>query len=427
MESCAKRLGMILLIVLFGVSCGEEPVPAQRPTRVILSFPMPGWHPAVNVSSQLDEAVGAVIVVRGFPVQVGGHAALRVLDGVKTGSPEDREGITNLVLVAKDVSSWTEDPSPGYSVLLVKGLLTRQNSGFCLDHTEHHWEESTPGVYHPKPEEIWPLLAKSTIIATGALTVPVEFIRSRLSSNRHDFVEIHVARDEVLKGTVAPTFTVRWYTAPSHWDPDAERVIAFNGKRALLFLVEGEDPAANELYFGGYTPRSLSDPDVVLLQQVQREVSAQRDLLAQFDELVSAAEEPLYEQVKHLIDETTRPDTQMTAFRQLEELGAKAVPSIIMLMDDRRDLGTPNITLRNGPQLWWESVRYYGPRKVVDAMDAILNQITGESFGQVYNGGTEQKRQEAVNGWRIYLYHWKKGAHSQAAEVPGRTPPGPQH
>ncbi|MCI0483378.1 MAG: hypothetical protein L0Y78_02225, partial [candidate division NC10 bacterium] len=91
-----------------------------------------------------------------------------------------------------------------------------------------------------------------------------------------------------------------------------------------------------------------------------------------FQELAPLENEPLDGQVKDLIDATTRKETQMDAFRQLEELGPKAVPAIIMLMDDRRDLAIPRIALSNPPKAW-EAIRQYSPKKVVDAMSAILN------------------------------------------------------
>lgn len=50
-----------------------------------------------------------------------------------------------------------------------------------------------------------------------------------------------------------------------------------------------------------------------------------------------------------------------------------------------------------------EPIRFYGPAKVVDALAAILNQITGKSFGFIYNGGTEAERTSSVRGWHDFL------------------------
>lgn len=45
----------------------------------------------------------------------------------------------------------------------------------------------------------------------------------------------------------------------------------------------------------------------------------------------------------------------------------------------------------------------YGPEKVVDALAAILNQITGRHFGFIYNGATDAERTKTVRAWRDFL------------------------
>jgi hypothetical protein len=73
-------------------------------------------------------------------------------------------------------------------------------------------------------------------------------------------------------------------------------------------------------------------------------------------------------------------------------------------MDDRRALPIQHITLENGPGAF-EATRHYGPQKVVDALDAILGQLSGQTFGNIVNGGSDSERQAAIDGWRIYLCH----------------------
>jgi hypothetical protein len=282
-------------------------------------------------------------------------------------------------------------------------------------------------AYHPQPDAIWPLVAQSHVIATGTLNVPVDHIRSCLASNQHGYAEISVSMDQAPKGTPPKTFVVRWFTKARDYAPAPDRVIALNGKKAMLFLVDVDDAPVSGYYFAGFTPRALSDAGDAQVEQVRREVTAQQQFLAQFSKAFPPAEEPLYERVKDLVDATTRRDSQMAAFRELEELGQKAVPAIIMLMDDRRDLAVPAILLVNKSPDAFESIRHYGPKKVVDAMDAILNQITGEAFGNICNGGTERERQEAVKGWRTYLSYWKMQTHNKVPEDTARKLADPQH
>jgi hypothetical protein len=107
-------------------------------------------------------------------------------------------------------------------------------------------------------------------------------------------------------------------------------------------------------------------------------------------------------QVKSLINKMVSRTTEKKAFAELEAMGCAAVPAIIANMDDRRNLPDPNIALVNKGPGAWEAQRFYGPKKVVDALDAILNQLTGHT-GNIYNGGTDEERKKAVKDWREWL------------------------
>jgi hypothetical protein len=70
-------------------------------------------------------------------------------------------------------------------------------------------------------------------------------------------------------------------------------------------------------------------------------------------------------------------------------------------MDDRRPLAHKEISLSNEGLHVFEGFRHYGPELVVDAVDAILDQIDGHG-GSIVNGGSERGRRNAVAAWRIY-------------------------
>jgi len=107
--------------------------------------------------------------------------------------------------------------------------------------------------------------------------------------------------------------------------------------------------------------------------------------------------------VAALIEKMVDKKTEQQAFADLESLGCPAVPTIIERMDDRRKLPDPRISLRNKSPDAFEGLRHYGPEKVVDALAAILNQITGQHFGFIYNGATDAERDKTVRGWRDFL------------------------
>jgi len=105
-----------------------------------------------------------------------------------------------------------------------------------------------------------------------------------------------------------------------------------------------------------------------------------------------------------LIEKMTSRSTEQQAFADLEALGCPAVPAIIEHMDDRRKLPDPYIRLTNKSPKAFEEFRQYSPEKVVDALAAILNQVTGRHFGFIYNGATDVQRDKTVQVWRDFLH-----------------------
>lgn len=127
-------------------------------------------------------------------------------------------------------------------------------------------------------------------------------------------------------------------------------------------------------------------------------------LCAAFPLRCRASQNPtLDKRVGILIDKMLKGDTEQKAFSDVEALGCDAVPAIIRRMDDRRSLPNPRISLRNKSPNAFEGTRHYGPRQVVDALAAILNQLTGQDFGFIYNGATEEERTKTIQGWRKFL------------------------
>lgn len=117
----------------------------------------------------------------------------------------------------------------------------------------------------------------------------------------------------------------------------------------------------------------------------------------------AAKDSAIDKRVALLIEKMHKADTEKKAFSDLEALGCPAVPAIIRRMDDRQSLPYAQIDLRNLSPDAFESVRHYGPIEVVDALAAILNQLTAQDFGFIYNGATDDERTKAVQGWQQFL------------------------
>ncbi|MBD8871967.1 hypothetical protein [Rhodanobacter sp. DHB23] len=113
-------------------------------------------------------------------------------------------------------------------------------------------------------------------------------------------------------------------------------------------------------------------------------------------------QDDLASQVSGLVDQTTEKNTEQTAFAALETLGSPGVPYMIGHLDDMRPLPERDISLANTSPDAFEGMRHYSPETVHDALAAILNQITGQSFIAVYNGASPSERQIDTDRWRSW-------------------------
>jgi len=247
---------------------------------------------------------------------------------------------------------------------------------------------------------------RASLIASGTLNVPALSIRTNVASSIYEEVQCTLEVDHVLKGKAVTNIAVTYYTKPRDHSPRPDVLVSLNGKKALLFLRQSADSATPEYYFAERVD-ALQEAEPQTVNRVKAEVEEQQRILSHFAALFPPERSRLYYPVKNLIDATLSKSTQRDALLQLEAIGPKAVPSIILLMDDRRTLAVRAIELKNTGPDSWEDSRYYRPELVVDALAAILNQITGEHFGFSYNGGSETERRHEVDAWRLYLYHMK--------------------
>lgn len=112
----------------------------------------------------------------------------------------------------------------------------------------------------------------------------------------------------------------------------------------------------------------------------------------------------------------------------LEMLGQPAVPSMIRRIDDRRPMPVGTISFENRSPDAFEGVRHLGVARVIDALNLILYDLTGENVGTIVvdngpGGGGDSpnldpQRRAVVNGWRAYLARRDK-----TLPVPGKTLP----
>ena len=108
----------------------------------------------------------------------------------------------------------------------------------------------------------------------------------------------------------------------------------------------------------------------------------------------------LENKVSLFVEKTTKSKKEeKIAFKELELMGAEAVPYIVGHLRDMRPLAERSITFDNSYPDSFEAVRHYSPETVHDALAAILNQITKQHFVFVYNGATFQERAKNIEQW----------------------------
>jgi hypothetical protein len=129
------------------------------------------------------------------------------------------------------------------------------------------------------------------------------------------------------------------------------------------------------------------------------------------------ASEGIESRVSKLVEKMTKsPRAEKKAFRELEEIGEQAAPFLVAQLGDMRPLASNVITLENTSSNAFEGSRHYSPETVHDALSAILNQLTGQSFVFVYNGATRQQRDDNRRRW----VEWCRATYPDAAVTCGR-------
>jgi hypothetical protein len=239
------------------------------------------------------------------------------------------------------------------------------------------------------------LVAASHLILVGRMDVP----RQEVAAG-HGYVNIPTTITDTIKGDEAGHATVRVYTGNLSYRPSNADILALADAPAILFLTRVDEGPAG-LYFAGDSSAALQPASEANVAAARAEAARQASMLRSWRANPAL---PHYNDVRRLIARLGRvsDDEQQRVFNRIEALGPAGVPAIIAQMDDRRPLRTRAISLVNHAPDAWEAMRHYGPVQVVDGLDAVLGQITGESFGSISNGGSDRERRAAVAGWRIH-------------------------
>lgn len=109
-------------------------------------------------------------------------------------------------------------------------------------------------------------------------------------------------------------------------------------------------------------------------------------------------------------------DQVQAAITALTMLGPPAVPAIVRRIDDRRDMAVGAVAFENKFPGAFEGVRHLGVLKVIDCLNLVLNDLTGESYAYISNdldspspdepkrrAELDKQRAAMIAGWRGYV------------------------
>ena len=250
---------------------------------------------------------------------------------------------------------------------------------------------------------LWLDVAKSQFIIAGTFQVDTIKLKEIIKTES-DYLEFILSIDSVLKGDLQSkelSFT-KYIEKPL--SSNDSNLFLLNGKKSIDFFIE--NPAGDgPLFMLGNMGNSLISKTEDTIKVITNEVKRQQEITDDKTFFSICPNDKNSARVKELIADMHNGAKANDAYIELEKMGFDAVPSMICQMDDRRELAQKHISLENKNPKAWEAYRHYSPKVVVDVLEAILNQITGQSFGFIENGGTEEERANTVRGWRTYLWH----------------------
>ncbi len=250
-----------------------------------------------------------------------------------------------------------------------------------------------------KKPTIWRLIAQSDLVAKGRMVSNGRKLKAKL--NEYLTFQVELIEKILDRSRDCPLTINLKYFVKLDEKLNLSKIFEMD---LLLFLIDLREDKYNQAFFlTGHPPQFITSTPK-LVEEVKKEVLIQTEAITRFGTDAEAFNKYSHRtEVGRLVEEMLDPSKATQAYARLEELGAKAVPAMITHMGDRRELAVKHLQLENKSKDAWEAYRHYGPQVVVDALAAILNQITGESFGNIHNGGTEAERTKEHHGWLVWL------------------------
>jgi hypothetical protein len=249
-------------------------------------------------------------------------------------------------------------------------------------------------------DQDWILVADSDWILRGRLKVPKKELDEAIRTGKGEYIQLKTDVINIIK--VPVDFPIEhmefsYWSGKADYMPSPRDVRSLDGREVLMFSHEG---------FVAQDKRAIRPYETKKAENLKQEVYNQHLIVESFAKLPAARPDKFEGPVKDLINKMLVKETQQEAVYALQRLGPRAAPSIIRLMDDRRPLPLDHTSFLNTSGKGFEAIMHYGPKVALEALAVVLGTLTGESFfGEIANGGTDEKRKAVVNAWRVYLHY----------------------
>ncbi len=260
-------------------------------------------------------------------------------------------------------------------------------------------------------DNLWKDVAAAQYIVTGTLNIDTNKI-NEIKSSKADYIEFAFTIDSIFKGNLPEKeITIRKFICDKNGKENRcndSNLFLFNGQKVLAPIVKSQTKPGQYAFIKS-SVKTISLATEENLNKAAKEIAMQKEIIENklYAEICPFAQ--LSDSVKSLIEDMLTASKAEEAYVKLERLGTQVIPAIICQMDDRRELAVKNISLENKYPNATEPSRQYSPKVVTDVLAAILNQVARNSFGFIYNGASEEERNSAINGWRIFLWYLVNG------------------
>ena len=306
----------------------------------------------------------------------------------------------------------------GYDI----GIASKYTSSKFTDSLEN-WKEAANAIFmldkvtrKKKPtvdikSDLWRNVANAQYIVSGTLNVDTNKI-NEIKNSRGDFIEFNFVVDSVFKGDIEKKeITLRKFICDKNGKENRcndSNLYAFNGQKVIAPIVKSQRKPGQYAFIKS-SVKAMQLATEENANKISNEVKLQKEIIESKSYAEACPYTPHADSVKTLIEDMLVASKAESAFVNLERLGKPAIPTIICQMDDRRELAIKSITFKNNFPNSTEKSRHYTPQVVTDVLAAILNQVTWNSFGYIFDGASEEERISVINGWRIYLWYLVNG------------------